>query len=66
MSQYLILINQSPPSQECVYSIGLFLSRTLINTIIKLICLMLLVINSEELAYQNWVKVRGPESLTQI
>lgn len=27
---------------------------------------MLLVINSEELAYQNWVKVRGPESLTQI
>ena len=28
--------------QECIYSIGLFLSRTLINTIIKVIWLMLL------------------------
>lgn len=42
--------------QECIYSIGLFLSRTLINTIIKIMFDVIdEPVSSKEL-HQNWVK----------
>lgn len=52
--------------QECIYFIGLFLSRTLINTIIKIMFDVIdEPVSSKEL-HQNWVKGGWSENLTQI